>query len=153
MANIAIKETDELFHLQTQSVLSFTSCIIFHQAEILLQRRNAASFRFPFYISAFGGKVESYESPQQAVIRELKEELGIEVNANNLTYLGAVLECETNFTEPVFQYFLKYDDGIANCFEGEIAKFKNIEDVFSQKKIMSDVKWALEKCKSLKLLN
>ena len=51
--------------------------------EILLQKRPAGKqmaglWEFP------GGKVESGESPESALVRELHEELGIEVSATNL---------------------------------------------------------------------
>ena len=51
--------------------------------EILLQKRPAGKqmaglWEFP------GGKVESGESPESALVRELHEELGIEVSAANL---------------------------------------------------------------------
>jgi 8-oxo-dGTP diphosphatase len=51
--------------------------------EILLQRRPegkqmAGLWEFP------GGKVDAGESPESALVRELKEELGIDVSAQNL---------------------------------------------------------------------
>ena len=54
--------------------------------EILLQKRPAGAqmaglWEFP------GGKVDSGESPESALVRELREELGIEVNAESLVPL------------------------------------------------------------------
>ncbi len=54
--------------------------------EILLQKRPAGAqmaelWEFP------GGKVDAGESPESALVRELREELGIQVNAESLTPL------------------------------------------------------------------
>ncbi len=51
--------------------------------EILLQRRPkgrsmAGLWEFP------GGKVETGESPESAIIREIKEELGVDIESENL---------------------------------------------------------------------
>ena len=35
-----------------------------------------------------GGGIEAGETPQQAAVREMKEELGVDVNPNNFTSLG-----------------------------------------------------------------
>jgi 8-oxo-dGTP diphosphatase len=59
--------------------------------EILLQRRPqgkqmAGLWEFP------GGKVEAGESPESALIRELEEELGIDVSVDNLAPISFASE-------------------------------------------------------------
>ncbi len=47
--------------------------------KFLLQHRDNNTKKFPNYWAFFGGKIEKGESPEQAVKRELREELGIEL--------------------------------------------------------------------------
>ena len=47
--------------------------------KILLQHRDKNTKRFPNYWGFFGGKVEKEESPEEAVKREAREELDIEL--------------------------------------------------------------------------
>jgi len=48
---------------------------------MLICRRSSASHRFPLKWEFPGGKVEPGESPENAIIREMKEELGIHVRS------------------------------------------------------------------------
>jgi 8-oxo-dGTP diphosphatase len=64
-------------------LLVVAAALINERSQILLQlrpegRSMAGLWEFP------GGKVEATETPQQALIRELKEELGIEVSPDSL---------------------------------------------------------------------
>jgi 8-oxo-dGTP diphosphatase len=43
-----------------------------------------------------GGKIEQGETPKQALIRELKEELSIDVNENDLEYFGEFSDISAN---------------------------------------------------------
>lgn len=45
---------------------------------VLLQHRDKTAPRLPDYWAFFGGEIEENETPEDAVIREAKEELGIE---------------------------------------------------------------------------
>jgi 8-oxo-dGTP diphosphatase len=69
---------------ENPTMLFVVAAALTNQAgEILLQKRSAGRqmaglWEFP------GGKVEPRESPESALVRELREELGIEVKTENL---------------------------------------------------------------------
>ena len=58
--------------------------------EVLLQRRQQTGFMDGFWAASAAGHVERGESCTAAVVREAREELGITVDAGDLTPLGAV---------------------------------------------------------------
>jgi len=60
-------------------MLQVVAGIISHKGRILLCQRHRNSSRFPMKWEFPGGKVEDGETPEQAIVRELKEELGIDV--------------------------------------------------------------------------
>ena len=62
---------------KTRPPLLVSAAIIFHEGKVLLGQRRKGD-RHPFKWEFPGGKVEHGESPRQALIRELREELQIE---------------------------------------------------------------------------
>ena len=59
-------------------MVKVTAAILIHQNKILIARRKdndplAGKWEFP------GGKIEQYETPEQCLARELREEFGIDV--------------------------------------------------------------------------
>ncbi len=63
--------------------------ILKRENKILLHLRdNKPGIAYPNHWSLIGGNVESYETPLEAMKREIKEELGI--NINNLKYFGKI---------------------------------------------------------------
>lgn len=126
----------------------FTGCIILsHDIRILLQKRPDNWQSRPGYLTTFGGRIEKGETPAQAIVRELYEELGAQVPLNELIELGAVTEPCTGHTELVFEYFW-HDKGnlITGCYEGIPAYFKDQEAVLNEAKKMDDIEWILAEC-------
>lgn len=57
------------------------------EGEILLQKRSLQKHSFPGMWDTTGGKVRAYENSIEAIIRETKEELGIDVVPSELKYI------------------------------------------------------------------
>ena len=51
-----------------------------NQGRVLLQHRPRESKDLPNYWAFFGGKIEKNETPEEALVREAKEELGIKLD-------------------------------------------------------------------------
>ena len=79
--------------------------------------------------SSTGGHVDAGETHLSSILRESKEELGIEVDESELEYLGFLL-----YDKPIrFMYYLKKDIDIKDIVvqEGEVefVKYMNIDEI------------------------
>lgn len=130
-------------------------CLVLTQDQkILLQYRPLNWRTHPGCLATFGGGIEPNETPLNALIRELKEELGAEVKAEEVVSLGAITESLTSHTELIYEYFWHDKAGtITGCYECEARYYDTIEEALSHPKIMDDVCWLLQVCKTDGLLN
>lgn len=83
-------------NIMTKLILVVAAALIDENNHVLLAQRPkgkslADLWEFP------GGKIEEGERPEQALIRELEEELGIKVNEKNLIPLTFVSFCYQDF--------------------------------------------------------
>jgi 8-oxo-dGTP diphosphatase len=70
-----------------------------------------------------GGKVEAGEAPETSLIRELKEELGIDVNAACLAPLTFASHAYPHFHLLMPLYICRRWDGIAHPREGQMIRW------------------------------
>ena len=107
MATIAgIKQIDSAKNDVSAFKQQNTGCIVLtHDNRILLQYRPDNWHTFPGMVATFGGHIEANESPLNAIVRELHEELGATAKPDELICLGAVIEVITQHTELVHLYF------------------------------------------------
>ena len=100
----------KLFHLTV-------SLIIFKDNKVLLMRRCNTKYMNGMY-SLVGGHVEENESLKQAIIRESKEELGIDIIENSLKIVCMIRNDNDN---NYFNFFLGIDnfDGIPKIMEND----------------------------------
>jgi len=143
-------EVDE----QVEKQAMYTSCIILtHDEKILLQFRPPNWRTFPGYICCFGGKIDADESPQEAIIREINEEVGGQVMSNRLRCLGAYTEQITEHKEIIFGYFWHdKNNTITGCYEAEAKLFNSLSEVELQPKVMDDTMWLLRICANKNLI-
>ncbi|MGH7950895.1 MAG: 8-oxo-dGTP diphosphatase MutT [Limisphaerales bacterium] len=69
--------------LQTQNCIDVSAALIFHEGKLLITQRHADAhlgglWEFP------GGKRESDETFEECLVREIREELGIEISVGEL---------------------------------------------------------------------
>ena len=87
--------------------------------------------------SSTGGHVDAGETHLTSILREIKEELGIDVNEEELEYLGFLL-----YDKPIrFMYYLKKDidiqDIVVHEEEVDFVKYMSISEI---KEIINDEK-------------
>lgn len=83
-------------------------CFLFIKDELVMINRNKPPFMGMW--NAIGGKVEKGETPEDATVREVMEESGIEISKSDLTRLS--------------RFTWNYDDEIGYAFIARINKTK-----------------------------
>jgi 8-oxo-dGTP diphosphatase len=75
-----------MVHMSAKSVPDFiVSAVVLRDGEgriLVVRKRGTSKYMLP------GGKIEAGESPAQAAVRELHEEVGAELEPDSLTFLG-----------------------------------------------------------------
>jgi mutator protein MutT len=109
-----------------------TAIILNNKEEILLQKKTLDYARFPGKWTLFGGEIEEGESAEEAVLRELKEEVGLdfrEVSFLKKTLWGDYEEhlFLTKFNFEIKDIRLCEGSGFAFFGEGEILDLDIIE--------------------------
>lgn len=65
-------------------MVNISSALIIRDKKILLNKRAKGVEKFPGFWGFPGGKNDENETPQEAVIREVKEEIGLDFQISNL---------------------------------------------------------------------
>ena len=104
------------------------SCWIMNKkGEVLLQKRTANKLRNPNKWAKTGGQVDSGETVEEAIFREVKEELGIEIHKNQIKVIDIHKSDDENKR---FSYNFIF-----------IVNYK-IDDYVLQKEEVADVRYA-----------
>jgi len=93
---------------------------------VFLQKRDSGAPLFPNHFGFFGGHLEEGENPDQTIVREIKEELDIDIT-------GHIFNGEYDCGDWInYSYIMKVDDDFENkvtVLEGEYGKFFSQEDI------------------------
>lgn len=92
--------------VRTQLVVSGVGVILKTGSTILLQHRDNNTDRDPGRVAPFGGEVRANEEPLRAAMRELHEELGIEIVESDLKNVG-VFESYNRPGQFINMYFVE----------------------------------------------
>ncbi|MDX2027123.1 MAG: NUDIX domain-containing protein [Alphaproteobacteria bacterium] len=129
------------------------SIVITQDGKLVLQRRPSQQDEGGLCLNAFGGSIEPNEAPLQAIIRELKEELGAEAVPADIVVLGAVAETLGGERSLIHAYFWYDRQGtITGCYEYEAVFFNNVADALGHSGLMDYTRWMLHECQNRKLL-
>lgn len=129
-------------------------CLVLSQDnKIVLQQRDGEAPTFPHHLSTFGGGIEKGESPLEALVRELHEELGAIVIPATVVALGVLTEEETHASKLLYAYFWHDRRGtITGCYEGSANYYDDPDQAEQHPKVMDDVRWMIRECKRRKLI-
>nr|WP_299505842.1 8-oxo-dGTP diphosphatase MutT [uncultured Rhizobium sp.] len=114
---------------ETKRMLLVAACaLIDADGRVLLAQRPegktmAGLWEFP------GGKVEAGETPEQALIRELREEIGIETKVACLAPLTFASHAYDDFHLLMPLYICRRYEGIARGLEGQALKWVRAKDL------------------------
>ena len=105
-----------------QTLKIATACFLNDKQELLVVRKkNTTAWMLP------GGKLDAHETPSEALVREVQEELQIEVTASALHFIGsfdAVAANEANTTVNAQALMVQGPSPQATGIAAEIAEMK-----------------------------
>jgi mutator protein MutT len=125
-----------------KTVLSTGGAII-RGKKILICRRADTEKRFPGYWSFAGGKIDGDEAPEQAVTREIKEEIGIRFQPEEKlgeykTELEDIFVVQHIFIGPAEGEPMTSSE-VSECRWFTYEETKDLEFAFSYKKVIDDL--------------
>ncbi len=110
----------------------YSGCFLFNPESkcILLHLRDGNTTVHPNQWAFFGGSSELGETPVQCIIRELKEELELEINETQLIFLTSYLNKERNNLRFIFYIISKQSKSEFVLHEGADLEWVPIDKLF-----------------------
>jgi|SRR3989338_7368352 len=104
------------------------SIILYNGNRILMQHRDdKKEISYPDHWGMFGGHAEDGEEPEDCLIRELKEELELEIESPKML---DSFDCpDTGRTEYIFSYEIGMNTGNLQLNEGQEMAFLSVEEM------------------------
>jgi len=101
------------------------ACAIIEQEGKVLAAQRSATMTLPLKWEFPGGKIEAGESPEECLIRELKEELGVSVSIG--AALSPATHCYTDFTVTLYPFTCRLSGGPITMYEHQALKWMEPE--------------------------
>ena len=120
-------------------ILVVSAILINLEKKFLMQKRPEGK-SFPGFWEFPGGKVELYESLESAIIRELKEELDINMERKNLKNFTFISHEYNNFYLLMPVYKCEKWTGSIKKNENQETKFCDINEIKKMKILEADLK-------------
>ena len=129
--------------------------ILNSKGQILLGQRSANKRRNPLKWETTQGSVKSGEDSKEAALRELKEELGIEVLDRNLNYVQTLKDDDEHIFKDMFWAKKDIDINDVKFTDGEVvdAKWVDINEFNNMNKLnqlASNMNFDLDKINNIK---
>ena len=107
--------------------------------DFFLQRRSLDAKVRPDYFGSFGGGLEGSENYEDALVREIKEELDITINPSDTVFLGAF---ETPFHVQAVYYEKVAEDfeDTLTILEGQYGQFFTHKEILALENMTDDAK-------------
>lgn len=118
------------------------------EGNFLFQKRDNQTKRYPGMIAPFGGEISREEKSVECIQREMAEELGITIEANNLKCIGSF---ESDFEKNTFidMFYLEdIDSSTVKINEGEALVKISLEDASKDAKVTDFTKRVIESFQS-----
>lgn len=109
------------------------ACAIIEQNGLILAARRSAAMSLPLKWEFPGGKLEAGETPEQALVREVNEELGISVTIT--AALTSTTHRYPDFTVTLYPFICSWNGGTLTLYEHDALRWLTAEQ-------MSGLDWA-----------
>ena len=124
--------------------LTEVSCAIIMDGEMVLATQRSYFMPHPYKWEFPGGKLHTGETPEACIIREIREELGVEISV--LQLLPSVKHCDSN-------HAIKLIPFICSIRQGEISLTEHRMYRWVNRSQLEDIDWLEADVEVVKLVN
>lgn len=111
-------------------MIEVSAGIIITDSKILCFQKGKAKYPYLSFKYEFpGGKIELGETPKQTIIRELKEELSIDISKNKIEFLCETTTDYPDFSVKLYSFLIWADNVNYTLSEHQQAIWSKIDDL------------------------